>query len=59
MIWNSIPFMTAVDVLIVAVTVYAIWSSRLIGPQQTTVGAENRPSVDRLRTARSLSVLFC
>ena len=34
MIWNSIPFMTTVDVLIIAVTVYAIWSSRLIGPSK-------------------------
>jgi hypothetical protein len=34
MIWNSIPFMTTVDVLIIAVTVYAIWSGRLIGPSK-------------------------
>ena len=34
MIWNSIPFMTTVDVLIIAVTVYAIWSCRLIGPSK-------------------------
>ena len=34
MIWNSIPIMTTVDVLIIAVTVYAIWSCRLIGPSK-------------------------
>jgi hypothetical protein len=34
MIWNSIPFMTTVDVLIIAVIVYAIWNSRLIGPSK-------------------------
>src|SRR5262245_15450513 len=31
MIWNSIPFMTAIDVIIIAVTIYAIWRCRLIG----------------------------
>jgi hypothetical protein len=41
MIWNSIPFMTTVDVLIIAVTVYAIWSSRLIGPSK-------RPSAPKI-----------
>jgi hypothetical protein len=34
MIWNSIPLMTTVDVLIIAVTVYAICSCRLIGPSK-------------------------
>jgi hypothetical protein len=34
MIWNSIPFMTAVDLLIIAVTIYAIWRCRLIGPNK-------------------------
>jgi hypothetical protein len=34
MIWNSIPAMTTVDVLIIAVTVYAIWRCRLIGPSK-------------------------
>ena len=34
MIWNSIPIMTTVDVLIIAVAVYAIWSYRLIGPSK-------------------------
>jgi hypothetical protein len=33
MIWNSIPLMTAIDLLIIAVTVYAIWRCRLIGPR--------------------------
>ena len=41
MIWNSIPFMTTVDVLIIAVTVYTIWSSRLIGPSK-------RPSAPKI-----------
>src|SRR5215831_5359256 len=41
MIWNSIPFMTTVDVLIIAVTVYAIWSCRLIGPSK-------RPSAPKI-----------
>jgi adenylate cyclase len=34
MIWNSIPLMTAIDLLIIAVTVYAIWRCRLIGPSK-------------------------
>jgi hypothetical protein len=34
MIWNSIPFMTAMDLLIIAVTIYAIWRCRLIGPSK-------------------------
>jgi hypothetical protein len=34
MIWNSIPFMTAVDLLIVGVTIYTIWCCRLIGPSK-------------------------
>ena len=34
MIWNSIPLMTTIDVLIIAVTVYAIWRCRLIGPSK-------------------------
>jgi class 3 adenylate cyclase len=41
MIWNSIPIMTTVDILIIAVTVYAIWSSRLIGPSK-------RPSAPKI-----------
>jgi hypothetical protein len=41
MIWNSIPFMTTVDVLIIAVTVYAIRSCRLIGPSK-------RPSAPKI-----------
>jgi len=32
MIWNSIPLMTAIDLVIIAVTIYAIWRCRLIGP---------------------------
>jgi len=31
MIWSSIPLMTAIDLLIIAVTIYAIWRCRLIG----------------------------
>ena len=34
MIWNSIPLMTAIDLLIIAVTTYAIWRCRLIGPSK-------------------------
>src|SRR6266478_3542642 len=34
MIWDSIPLMTAIDLLIIAVTVYAIWRCRLIGPSK-------------------------
>jgi hypothetical protein len=34
MIWSSIPLMTAVDLLIIAVTIYAIWRCRLIGPSK-------------------------
>ena len=31
MIWNSIPLMTAIDLLIMAVAIFAIWRCRLIG----------------------------
>src|ERR1700723_1173496 len=34
MIWHSIPLMTAIDLLIIAVTIYAIWRCRLIGPSK-------------------------
>jgi hypothetical protein len=34
MIWYSIPLMTAIDLLIIAVTIYAIWRCRLIGPSK-------------------------
>jgi hypothetical protein len=34
MIWNSIPLMTAIDLLIIAVTIYAIWCCLLIGPSK-------------------------
>jgi len=34
MIWNSIPFMTVIDLLIIAVTTYTLWRSRLIGPSK-------------------------
>jgi hypothetical protein len=30
MIWSSIPLMTAIDLLIIAVTIYAIWRCQLI-----------------------------
>jgi class 3 adenylate cyclase len=36
MIWNSIPFMTAIDLMIIAMTIYAIWrcpSKRPSAPQ--------------------------
>ena len=32
MIWNSIPAMTAFDLLIIAATIYGIWCCRLIDP---------------------------
>ena len=34
MIWNSISVMTAIDLLIMAVTIYAIWRCLLIGPSK-------------------------
>ena len=34
MIWDSIPLMTAIDLLIIAVTMYAIWRCLLIGPSK-------------------------
>jgi hypothetical protein len=34
MIWNSIPLTTAIDLVIIAVTIYAIWRCRLIGPSK-------------------------
>jgi PAS domain S-box-containing protein len=34
MIWNSVPLMTAFDLLIIAVTIYGIWRCRLIGPSR-------------------------
>jgi class 3 adenylate cyclase len=34
MIWNSIPLMTAIDLLIIAVTIYAMWRCQLIGPSK-------------------------
>ena len=34
MIWDSVPVMTAIDLLIIAVTVYGIWRCRLIGRGQ-------------------------
>jgi hypothetical protein len=34
MIWISIPLMTTIDAMIIAVTVYAIWSSQLIAPSR-------------------------
>jgi hypothetical protein len=34
MIWNSIPFMTVIDLLIIAVTIYTIRRCRLIGPSK-------------------------
>jgi adenylate cyclase len=41
MIWDSIPLMTAIDVLIIGITVYAIWRCRLIGPSK-------RPSAPKI-----------
>jgi class 3 adenylate cyclase len=42
MIWSSIPLMTAIDLLIIAVTIYAIWRCRLIGPPS------KRPSAPKI-----------
>src|SRR5215472_4456871 len=33
-IWNSIPLMTAIDLMIIAMTIYAIWRCQLIGPSK-------------------------
>jgi hypothetical protein len=33
-IWNSIPIMTAIDLLIMAVTIYAVWRCLLIRPNK-------------------------
>jgi hypothetical protein len=48
MIWNSIPFMTAIDLLIIAVTIYTIRRCRLIGPSKRPsapqIGLRWRPS---------------
>src|SRR4029077_13878822 len=41
MIWNSIPLMTAIDLVIIAVTIYTIWRCRLIGPSR-------RPSAPKI-----------
>src|SRR5712671_1221762 len=32
MIWNSVPLMTAIDLLIIAVAIYGIWRCRLFIP---------------------------
>src|SRR5262249_29292708 len=34
MIWNSIPFMTVIDLLIIAVTIYTLRRCRLLGPSK-------------------------
>ena len=59
MIWNSIPLMTALDLLIIAVTIYAIGRCRLIGPSK-------RPSAPKIGLRLNLpgagwhlSFLFC
>jgi class 3 adenylate cyclase len=54
MIWNSIPLMTAIDLSIIAVTIYAIWRCRLIGPNK-------RPSAPKigLRWIASGLLLVC
>src|SRR5215470_7773564 len=40
MIWNSVPLMTAIDLLIIAVTIYGIWRCRLF--------IRGRPSAPRV-----------
>ena len=34
MIWNSIPIMTAIDLLIMAFAIYAVWRCLLIRPSK-------------------------
>ena len=34
MISDSVPFMTAIDLMIIATTIYAIWRCQLIGPSK-------------------------
>jgi PAS domain S-box-containing protein len=41
MIWNSVPLMTAIDLLIIAVAIYGIWRCRLFIPSR-------RPSASRI-----------
>jgi PAS domain S-box-containing protein len=41
MIWNSVPLMTAIDLLVIAVTIYGIWRCRLFIPSR-------RPSDSRI-----------
>ena len=57
MIWDSVPLMTAIDLLIIAVTVYGIWRCRLIGRGQRF----GRPRIGlRLINSGLLAVaLFC
>ena len=54
MIWNSIPLMTAIDLLIIAVTIYAIWCCLLMGPSK-------RPSAPQvgLRLIAAGMLLVC
>jgi len=51
MIWNSIPFMTAIDLLIIAVTIYTIWRCRLIG-------SSKRPSAPQSRYFATIEPTF-
>jgi PAS domain S-box-containing protein len=43
MIWNSVPLMTSIDLLLVAVTAYGLWRCRLISPgkrfERSRIGA--------------------
>src|SRR6516164_8066981 len=54
MIWNSIPLMTAIDLLIIAVTIYPIWCCLLMGPSK-------RPSAPQvgLRLIAAGMLLVC
>ena len=54
MIWNSVPLMTAIDLVIIAVTLYAIWCCLLMGPSK-------RPSAPQvgLRLIAAGMLLVC
>ena len=43
MIWNSIPLMTAIYLLIIAVNTYAIWCCRLIDPSKRPSAPKSGP----------------
>lgn len=42
MIWNSVPLMTAIDLLIIAVTIYVVWRCRRIDTDRRSSHARRR-----------------